>query len=74
MNKTKIEVSDLYRICNKEHLFTCGSVEQYDKMFELARNGVTQTELVYILYICSKYRLDVIHNMIAPLFTDKEAD
>ena len=70
MEKRKIEVSELYRLCNKEKLFTCGSTSQYEKMFELANNGITQMELSYILYLCSSYRLDVIYEMLAPLFKD----
>lgn len=72
MEKKPIKVAELYTLCNKEKLFTCGSAEQYSKMFEIAGNGVTQTELSYILYICSDYTLDVIHKMITPLFNKKE--
>ena len=72
MNKKKIEFSKLYSLCNKEQLFTCGSIKQYEKMFELAGNGITHTELAYILYICSTYRLEVIYNMTEPLFTEEQ--
>ena len=66
--KKQIGMSELYGLCNKEQLFTCGSINQYDKMFELAAGGITQTELAYILYVCSKYGLDTIYEMIGPLF------
>lgn len=66
--RKKIGTNELYTLCNKERLFTCGSVEQYQKMFELAGNGVTQLELAYILYVCSKYRLDTIFGMLEPLY------
>jgi len=72
VEKRQIRVSELYSLCKREQLFTCGSIEQYGKMFELAESGVTQMELAYILYVCSKYRLDIIHNMIAPLFKNTE--
>jgi hypothetical protein len=68
--KKKIEMSTLYRLCNKEQLFTSGTASQYDKMFEIACNGVTQDELACMLYICSNYRLDVIWKLITPLFNN----
>jgi hypothetical protein len=67
--KTKIERTELYKICNKHRLFTCGTARQYEKMFDIAQNGITQTELARILYICSfGKRLDEINDIIAPLF------
>jgi len=66
--KTKIKVNDLYKLCNKERMFTCGTTKQYEKMFELAEAGITRMELAYILYLCSDYRLDVIYRWITPLF------
>jgi hypothetical protein len=74
MSKQKIESNELYRLCNRERLFTCGTVEQYSKMFGLAGDGITKDELAYILYLCSTYRLDVIYGMIEPLFKDGEGD
>jgi len=69
MEKRKqIDHYALYTLCNKEKLFTCGSSEQYSKMFELAKNGITRHELAYILYLCSNCKLDIIFGMIAPLF------
>ena len=68
MEKKKIEVSELYALCNKEQFFTCGSVSQYDKMFKFARNGITRDELAAILYVCSSYEWDAIYNSIAFLF------
>lgn len=72
MERKKFDVSELYALCNKEQLFTCGSVEQYKKMFEIAREGVTQLELAYILYVCSSQRLDTIFGIIEPLFNNQE--
>ena len=43
----------LYKECNKNQWFTCGSCEQYDRMFELESNGITIDELAAIIYICS---------------------
>ena len=70
MEKKKIEATTLYGLCTREQLFTCGSVDQYSKMFQLAGDGITKDELAYILYLCSKYRLDVIYGMIEPLFKE----
>jgi len=66
----KIRSSDLYYICNKYNLFTCGSSEQYQKMFELASKGITKKELAYILYLCSNNSLTEIMDIIHPLFKD----
>jgi len=68
MEKKKIEMEALYRLCNRERMFTCGSCSQYEKMFELAGNGITQMELAFILYLASDYRLDTIFNLVGPLF------
>ena len=68
--KKKFEFSTLYSLCNREQLFTCGDNRQYGKMFDIAGNGVTQTKLTYILYICSDKELDAINNMLTPLFKE----
>jgi hypothetical protein len=68
MDKKKFDTSELYTLCNREQLFTCGTVQQYSKMFELAANGITKDELAYILYLCSDYRLDTVYGIIEPLF------
>jgi len=68
MTQRKFEVAELYRFCNNKQLFTCVSISQYDKMFELASIGITQRELSYILYLCLNYSLDTICQMIAHLF------
>ncbi len=61
MNKKKFDTTELYTLCNKQQLFTCGTNEQYSKMFELAGSGVTRDELAYILYLCSDYRLNMVY-------------
>ncbi|MCL2861542.1 MAG: hypothetical protein FWE22_03930 [Firmicutes bacterium] len=40
-------------------------------MFNLATdedNGITKNELAQILFLCSDFRLDVIHGMLQPLY------
>lgn len=72
MMKLKIDVSEMYRFCNRHKLFTCGSTAQYDKMFDIASEGVTQMEIAYILYLCSEYRLDVIYGWLGEFFKTEE--
>ena len=67
--KKQIETYTLYNLCNKHQMFTAGSNSQYDKMFELAKDGITQNELAIILFACSdKINLETINEWIAPLF------
>lgn len=47
MERKQIGVSELYTLCNKEEFFTCGDVNQYQKMLDLASSGVTHMELTY---------------------------
>ena len=74
MTTNKIITAELYKLCNDNRLFTCGSISQYEKMFELASNGVTAGELAMMLYLCSdkKYTLAAINKVIAPLFGGAE--
>jgi hypothetical protein len=67
-----IDMTALYRLCNKYRLFTCGDNEQYDKMFALAGNGITQDELALILYMCSDCEIDIIREWITPLFNGEK--
>jgi len=72
MERKKIEVGELYTLCNKERFFTCGSCEQYDKMFALAKDGITQMELSQLLYLCSTQRHDYIYSSLIELFKGVE--
>lgn len=44
---------DLYRMCNNNNWFTCGDNSQYNKLFELNREGASIEELALVIYICS---------------------
>jgi len=66
--KVKIMASDFYRLCNKHGLFKRGTTWQYDRAFELIKEGVTRMELACVLFVCSDYKLDEIREWIAPLF------
>jgi len=77
MEKKKIGFLELYELCNKEQLFTCGSNTQYEKMFELvsltpANGGITLNELTAILYLCSDKTLGEIREIITPLFKEEQ--
>ncbi len=49
----KISNDKLYQLCNKYQWFTCGSVKQYNLMFELNKNGAPLEKLATIIWICS---------------------
>ena len=44
---------DLYHMCNNNNWFTCGDNSQYNKLFELNREGASIEELALVIYICS---------------------
>lgn len=48
-----INHNTLYRFCNDNKYFTCGTNEQYDKLFERNRKNASTTELGIIIWICS---------------------
>ena len=49
----KISNDKLYQLCNKYQWFTCGSVKQYNLMFELNKHGAELETLATIIWICS---------------------
>ena len=49
----KISNDKLYQLCNKYQWFTCGSVKQYNLMFELNKRGAELETLATIIWICS---------------------
>ena len=54
----------LYSICNKYQFFTCGSIKQYNKLFELNENkngNITTKELALVIYICSEQSFEFIY-------------
>lgn len=53
MNNTKLTTDNLYVLCNENQWFTCGTNEQYSKMFDENRNGCTLNELILIIWLCS---------------------
>lgn len=72
---------DVYELCNKYQWFTCGTCEQYDRMFEFVRERNIKSlmidydmkELACIIWICSdeKFTVDEIYKAIRQKFADK---
>lgn len=46
----------LRELCIKHNWFTCGSCEQYDKMFYANENGYSLEEIATIIWLCSEKR------------------
>lgn len=61
-------VGKLYRLCNERNYFTCGTSEQYSKMFELAENGATAHDIALVIWLCSDNKdLQVIESEVLEL-------
>lgn len=50
----------VYGLCNKYQWFTCGSIRQYEKMFDYVRSECTNVKEIYkikklatLIWICS---------------------
>lgn len=44
----------LYRLCNREHYFTCGSNRQYDLMFSMAiMPEMSARDIAVMIFTCS---------------------
>jgi len=50
----KLTANNIYRLCNKEQYFTDGSIEQYNKMFELVEEGSPLHDIALAIWICSE--------------------
>lgn len=53
MTYSVIPTDDLRRLCIKRNWFTCGTVEQYEKLFYANSHGCTMEEIATIIWICS---------------------
>lgn len=49
-----INTFELYKLCNKQGWFTCGTNRQYERMFNLAREGGGVKEVALIIWLCSE--------------------
>lgn len=58
----------LYRLCNEKEYFTCGALEQYEKMFSLAENGASAHDIALVIWLCSDDKdLSVIEEEVSAL-------
>lgn len=71
-----INNNTLYRVCNDNRYFTCGTNQQYDKLFELNTLNISIIELATIIWICSKNknREDIINELIKARLEDIKYD
>ncbi len=53
MKYTVTTRENLRQLCIKNNWFTCGSCEQYEKMFYANEHGATIVELAAIIWVCS---------------------
>lgn len=53
MNYTVTTRENLRQLCIKHNWFTCGSCEQYEKMFYANENGCPIEEIATIIWVCS---------------------
>lgn len=44
---------ELRMLCIKNNWFTCGSINQYEKLFYANKNGCSIEEIATIIWICS---------------------
>lgn len=70
-----INNNTLYRLCNEKKYFTCGTNEQYEKLFELNELNTSTIELANIIWICSEKnisRKDILEELIKARLEDKK--
>ncbi len=53
MGRSTLDWNALWNLCNKEELFTCGTQEQYDKMFQANDEGCSLKQIAAMIWICS---------------------
>ena len=52
--RNRISVEDLQALCIRSRWFTCGSYEQYQKLFDMADVGAPLEELALVIWLCSR--------------------
>lgn len=53
IDKATIGYEELRKLCIDNNWFTCGSIRQYEKLFDRDREGASLDELTTIIWICS---------------------
>lgn len=46
----------IYNLCTRKQYFTCGSTNQYEKMFQLVEEGIHLEIIARIIWVCSNDR------------------
>lgn len=56
---------DLWILCNQENWFTSGTNSQYEKLFDLNREGASLEDLALVIWLCSDEvdREEVLHKL-----------
>ena len=49
----QLESYELRELCIKNDWFTCGTVKQYEKLFDRNKEGASIAELSIIIWVCS---------------------
>lgn len=49
----KLTTMSVYELCNDKRWFTHGSNSQYDRMFNMVREGKPIHEIALVIWICS---------------------
>lgn len=73
----KISNTELQSLCIQNQWFTCGTTNQYYKLFELNEKGCPLEELVLIIWICSetdKWTQKEIKGILKRFIEDKEVE
>lgn len=52
-DKSTIGYDNLRALCIKNNWFTCGSIRQYEKLFDRDSEGASLNELATIIWVCS---------------------
>lgn len=67
--KPKINVNDVYIMCNEKQFFTAGTNDQYSRMFDMVKNNVDWHKIALVIWLCSDdYNLDEVENEITNRF------
>lgn len=44
----------IYALCNENRWFTCGTIEQYEKMFQMVETGSSARDVAMVIWFCSE--------------------
>lgn len=73
MKYSTIPTYDLRALCIEHDWFTCGTNEQYEKLFYANTNGASMEEIATIIWICSDADLHTKNDILATLKTARAA-